>query len=185
MILLPQPWSRVNDRFIHTDRVNATPVDREITHPLIPPYRADQPDVYGMQIYQQVAMDVVTETVYNYPYPYFSEKTYRPMINRRMFVLLAPQGVLAQLHTLGFETWGDLVDQSYDQIADPEDRLLAVVSAVEQFCALPLSQIQHYMQQNQWKFDHNYHVVRELAQKTLCSVRTQLDRYLPSQSAKL
>lgn len=185
MILLPQPWSRVNDRFVYTNQVNAMPVQQAVTHPLIPPYRSDQPDVYGMKIYQQVAMDVVTETVYHYPYPYFSEKTYRPMINRRMFIVLAPAGVLAQLHRLGFETWGDLVDQSYDQIADPEARLLAVAAAVEQFCSLPLSQIQHYMQQNCWKFDHNHARVRSLAHTTLCSVQHQLDRYMQPQPVTL
>jgi hypothetical protein len=185
MTLLPNPWTRVNDRFVYTDQVNAAPVQQAISHIVIPPYRADQPDVYGMQIYQQVALDVVTETVYHYPYPYFSEKTYRPMINRRMFIVLAPPGVLAQLHRLGFETWGDLIDQSYDQISDPEQRLLAVVAAVENFCALPLSEIQQYMKQNQQKFDRNYDLVRRLEANTLASVGRQLDSYLPPQSATL
>lgn len=183
-MLVPKPWSRVNDRFVRSDKINATPVTDSVTHPLIPPFEPRAADVYQLEIYQQVALDIVAETVFNYPYVYISEKTYRPMVNRRMFVIAGAPGTLATLRSYGFCTWSDIIDESYDTVQDPEQRLLAVVQSIRQFCSLPLHQVQQYMIDHQDQFEHNYQQLQGLEQQCLRQVQHQIGRNLVKQKLK-
>ena len=45
--------------------------------------------------YRHFAIDVVTETVFQYPYPLITEKTIRPIVHEKMFVLVAPANTLS------------------------------------------------------------------------------------------
>jgi hypothetical protein len=180
-MLIPKPWSRVNDQFIRSNQVDATPVLHDITHALVPPGIPNSSDVYCLEVYQHVALDIVTETVFNYPYPYISEKTYRPIVNQRMFVIVGAAGTLATLQRHGFETWSDIINEDYDAVQDPEQRFLAVVDAVTEFCQLPLKDIQHYMQHNQARFEHNYQLLLNLETVCLQQVQAQISRNLVKQ----
>ena len=183
-MLVPKPWSRVNDRFVRSAAVDATPTTESITHDLIPPFEPRAGDVYQLEIYQQVALDIVAETVFNYPYVYISEKTYRPMMNRRMFVIAGAPGTLSTLHSYGFQTWGDIINEDYDTVQDPEQRLLVLVAAVREFCNLPLCQIQEFMIQHQDRFEHNYQQLVTLEQQCLAQVQHQIGRNLVKQKLK-
>jgi hypothetical protein len=53
---------------------------------------------------------------------FFTEKTAKPIIARRLFVMFAGQGYLARLQQLGFRTFDSIIDESYDQESDPVRR---------------------------------------------------------------
>lgn len=183
-MLVPKPWSRVNDRFVRSNSVDATPVAQSITHDMIPPFQPRAGDVYQLEIYQHVALDIVAETVFNYPYVYISEKTYRPIVNRRMFVIAGVAGTLSTLHSYGFYTWGDIIDEGYDAVQDPEQRLLTLVAAVRAFCNLPLSYVQEFMTKNQDRFEHNYQQLKNLESQCLAQLQHQIGRNLVKQKLK-
>ena len=85
-------------------------------------------------LFQQGFLHVVTETVYNYPSTFVSEKTIKPIVNKRPFVLVGPPGSLKNLHNLGFKTFSQFWPEDYDQIHDNEKRLCAIVDIVEMIC---------------------------------------------------
>jgi hypothetical protein len=85
-------------------------------------------------LYQQGFLQVVTESVYHYPSAFISEKTSKPLLNKRPFVILGPTGSLKQLHNLGFKTFSAFWSEEYDTINDPEKRLLAVTDVIEYVC---------------------------------------------------
>ena len=168
-----EPFTRVNDSFIQTNRVDASPVDRTISHPLI----TSGPSAgliagpgtthYFADFYSKIALDIVTETVFNYPYPCICEKTLRPINCKRMFIIVGPAHSLKLLHSRGFKTFGDIIDESYDTIENPEERFLAVVDEIERFCKLDLDQIKTYYNNNSSKFDHNWRTMKQLSQDEL------------------
>jgi hypothetical protein len=180
-MLVPNPWSRVNDQFVRSNQIDATPAQQAVSHPRVPPGVPRSAQVYQLDVYQHVALDIVAETVFNYPYPYISEKTYRPIVNQRMFVIVGAAGTLATLQRHGFETWGDIINEGYDAVQDPEQRFLAVVDAITEFCQLPLKDIQHYMRHNQARFEHNYQLLLNLETVCLQQVQAQISRNLVKQ----
>jgi hypothetical protein len=82
-------------------------------------------DSSGVDFYQHYAIDIVTETVFDYPHVFVSEKTLRPIALKTAFVMFGAVGTLAYLKQHGFKTFSDFWDESYDSIADPHARFLA------------------------------------------------------------
>jgi hypothetical protein len=166
------PYTSVNDSWIIGNQIDATPIRQNIQHPVVTDNSGTT--IYGADFYKKIALDIVTETVFNYPYPYVSEKTLRPINCKRMFIILGPKGQLAYLKSLGINTFGDLIDESYDEIADPETRFLHVVQEIKKFCALDLEQIKQYYVNNKTKFDHNFQVLKNLPQR---EIQNFLEKY--------
>jgi len=163
------PFTRVNDSFVQTDRVDATPVLQDVSHPLITtgPSAGANTTHYSADFYKKIALDIVTETVFNYPYPRICEKTLRPINCKRMFIIVGPAHSLKLLQSRGIMTFGDIINESYDTIENPEERFLSVVDAIDQFCKLDLDKIKNYYRNNRWKFDHNWQTMKNLLQVEL------------------
>ena len=70
---------------------------------------------------------IVTESRFHTALPNFSEKTLRVLYTGRPFLLLAPAGTLKLLHQLGFKTFSQHWDESYDDITDPTERFQKVM----------------------------------------------------------
>jgi hypothetical protein len=165
-IIKIDPSTRVNEQFVISSRINAAPIAHDSLHPLItsgPINRVLSHTKYTADFYSKIALDIVTETVFNYPYPYFTEKTLRPINCKRMFIIVGPPGMLKVLHSLGIETFGDIINESYDDIIDAEERFLSIIDSIEQFCEISLEEIKEYYNNNRRKFDHNWHVMKNLA----------------------
>jgi hypothetical protein len=77
------------------------------------------------RIYNQSFYSLVAET--NHDRLFFTEKTAKPLMARRIFLLFAAPGSLRALRKLGFQTFGDIVDESYDDIQDHDQRQESVL----------------------------------------------------------
>jgi len=78
------------------------------------------------QIYDASWYTMLIETHHNAVF--FSEKTTKPLLARRIFVALHHfPGALRQLRDLGFQTFGSVIDESYDDILDFDLRLRAAL----------------------------------------------------------
>ena len=51
--------------------------------------------------------------------------------------MFAGLGYLAHLHRLGFQTFDSIIDESYDQITNPRQRLQAVIAEMSRISSLP------------------------------------------------
>lgn len=63
-------------------------------------------------------VNIVTETTFISDYVYFSEKTFKPILCYRPFIMLAPAGSLKKLKEFGFKTFDEWWDESYDEEKD-------------------------------------------------------------------
>jgi hypothetical protein len=79
-----------------------------------------------------------------------SEKSYKPIAFYHPFVIMGPPGILKSLKNLGFETFENLFDESYDLELNWNKRLNILVNNVKQF------QKQSYDQITQEKIAHNH-----------------------------
>jgi hypothetical protein len=71
-----------------------------------------------MNVYNQTAYSVVAETCWQNDFAFFTEKTVKPIIAKRLFVVFAGREYLANLRRLGFKTFSDIIDESYDDELD-------------------------------------------------------------------
>lgn len=157
----PIPWTRINDSWI-SPGVGHSIIPEVIRHPLISGLPNNVGSRFQASFYSKVALDIVTETVYNYYYPYISEKTLRPIACKRMFIIVGAPGILDLLHQKGFITFGDVVDESYDSIQDPVLRWRALEKSIEDFVTKPLTEIKEIINLKKEILDHNFNVLINL-----------------------
>lgn len=94
------------------------------------------------RLFQQGFLQVVTETTYHYPVTFFSEKTTKPILNKRPFVIVGSVGSLSNLKTLGFKTFSDFWNEDYDNILDPSDRIMAIFDIIQFVCNMSVTELQ-------------------------------------------
>ena len=70
-------------------------------------------------IYQNSWYSIVAETNPTNS-NFLTEKTAKPLFEKKLFVLFGSQGLLARLHSMGYKTFSSIIDESYDQ--EPVDQ---------------------------------------------------------------
>ena len=91
---------------------------------------------YVSKDYASTAIEVVLETLFDDDRLHLTEKTLRPIACGKPFMLAATPGSLQYLRDYGFETFAELIDESYDTITDSKHRLDAIVAEMKRIAAL-------------------------------------------------
>jgi hypothetical protein len=89
--------------------------------------------IYPMH-FQHTWFSLVTETNFDYPYSFRTEKIYKPILAAHPFIVCANAGFYQDLRNLGFKTFDHLIDESFDSIINNTQRLRAIVNTVEWLC---------------------------------------------------
>lgn len=122
----------------------------------LPGYTNDQLDdqrLFLPEWYDQTGFSMVVETTQDDLEPRFiTEKTYKPLAFFHPFMVLGQQGTLAHLHTLGFETWPELFDESYDLEPDAQRRQQIIAQQLD--CFNPGVAANHPAVQQKLKHNH-------------------------------
>jgi hypothetical protein len=87
------------------------------------------------QYYERSYFSITTETGMDH-YLRITEKTFKPIVNYHPFLLIGCHGTLEYLRSIGYETFPEMFDESYDQETYIPKRLLMVVDEVEKFSKL-------------------------------------------------
>ena len=90
--------------------------------------------IIPIDIYNQSAYSLVCETNYDNDYVFFTEKTVKPILARRLFITLSHQHTLRQLRELGFKTFDSIIDESYDSIEPVTERHDAALDQLRWLC---------------------------------------------------
>jgi len=97
---------------------------------------ADASADYVSEDYVGAGIEVVLETLFDDQRHHITEKTLRAIACGRPFMLAATPGSLQYLRDYGFQTFGGLIDESYDTIIDPVARLEAIVAEMTRISEL-------------------------------------------------
>lgn len=102
--------------------------DRDIKHFLFNNTWGDA--IINPRAYMDTAFSIVTETIYDYPFTFRTEKIWKPMIMQHPFVVTANVGYYRALHAAGFKTFGHLIDETFDSIWEPHERMQAIIEVI-------------------------------------------------------
>jgi hypothetical protein len=108
------------------------------------------------QVFNDTAYSIIAETDHDNTLSFFSEKTAKPMIYKRLFVAFRGYKFLQNLKSLGFKTFNGIIDESYDLILDDHARYSA---AFEQVCWLCNQDQEVIYDRIRDILEHNYNLI--------------------------
>lgn len=97
--------------------------------------------IYYKPIYEESAINVITETTFRQNVVFLSEKTFHPIINLQPFIMFASNGQLQELRKLGFKTFGHIIDESYDDEEDNHIRFKKVCDEILRISKMSIDDI--------------------------------------------
>jgi hypothetical protein len=112
--------------------------------------------IVPIQIYNQTAYSIITETHADNRYSFFTEKIFKPMLAHRLFVVFSGFKYLENLRSLGFQTFDNVIDESYDQIVNDEQRWAAAFEQVKRLCDMNQAEV---LEKISARVEHNYNLV--------------------------
>jgi len=131
-------------------------------------------DVYIKDnLYQDTYFSVVTETVFDYPYSFRTEKIWKPMAIGHPWIAVANQGFYRDLHNLGFKSFAPVIDETFDQIENNQDRLDRIAQIVKDLCQQDLASL----------LDECYNVCK-YNQQHLAEMRVKIRKEFPDRFFK-
>lgn len=84
--------------------------------------------------YIDTYFSLVTETIFEYPYSFRTEKIWKPIAIGHPWICAANAGYYRDLRNLGFRTFDGIIDESFDQIDDNHVRIRRVAELVKDLC---------------------------------------------------
>lgn len=88
-----------------------------------------------------------------------TEKTYKPILLKRPFIVYGIPNILSMLHKEGFRTFDGIIDETYDKITDENERRKAIVSEIKRINELSDIEFAKLLSKCRSICEHNLEVV--------------------------
>ena len=105
---------------------------------------------------------IVTETLFSGDMNnlFLTEKTFKPISLQMPFIVIGQPGTLARLKDLGYKTFGDFWDESYDQELNPLIRMKMICDLVEKLAKIKIEELRFLIIETRSILDHNVELLR-------------------------
>lgn len=123
--------------------------------------------------YVDTYFSLVSETVCDYPYSFRTEKIWKPVAIGHPWIAAANRGYYRDIRNLGFQTFSHVIDESFDEIDNTQDRLTRITQVVEDLCKQDLD-----------KFLESCYNVCKYNQQHLVNMRLQVRKEFPDRFLK-
>lgn len=117
---------------------------------------------------------VITETVGEYPYPYFSEKIWKTVASLKPFMIVGARHSLALLQEFGFRTFSAWWDESYDDqptVAQRTELIVGELGSLRQRSSQELKNMRIDMSDT---INYNYKRLAEFKAQDLQNIRNSI-----------
>ena len=113
------------------------------------------------QYYKQTLVSLVTETNYNTKECTLTEKSFKPMYNKHPFMIVGVPGTIRGLQDLGFKTFSEFWDESYDDESQPGLRMEKILNNVKLIASWTPDQVLDFKRRVKPILEHNYNMFSE------------------------
>jgi hypothetical protein len=138
------------------DLVVENPVAYTVQQVLYHNHRMSLSQIIPLQVYNQSAYTLVAETNIDNHYSFYTEKTVKPILARRLFIVLSGQYALRNLRRIGFRTFDGIIDESYDEIEDSLERCRMALAQMDRLIACSQQQV---LERIKPICEHNYNLM--------------------------
>jgi len=105
---------------------------------------------------QDALVYLVSETVSDYPYPFLTEKTFKGFMTKRPMIITGARHSLQMLRNLGFKTWGDWWDESYDSMEHFYQRVAHITNIIKEISLLSVTDQRRICLEMQEVLEYNF-----------------------------
>lgn len=123
----------------------------------------------GLDIYNKILIDIVSESHVSGVTFYPTEKTARPMWLKKPFIVFSSVNYLEYLRQMGFRTFADFWDESYDGYQGAE-RYKKILNLIDKLSAKSKAELETMYWDMQYTLDHNYNLLKTQQYKTNISL---------------
>jgi hypothetical protein len=121
----------------YQDRVNVPTTDTFVKNHL---FNNTWGEIYlKAEPYIDTYFSVVTETVFEYPYSFRTEKIWKPIAMGHPWIAVANAGYYRDMRNLGFQTFNGIIDESFDLIDNNQQRIDRIATVVKDLCQQDLA----------------------------------------------
>ena len=107
--------------------------------------------------YEATCFSIVTETAFSDGRSsHATEKVIKPIGNLHPFLYMGEPGILAELRSLGFQTFAPMIHERYDEIADPRARMTALLREIERLASMAPAEAEAFRRACWPAVRHNY-----------------------------
>lgn len=109
-------------------------------------------------LYRDIFIDILSEShvAGNTFFP--TEKTIRPMLLKKPFIVFGSKNYLDYLHQMGFRTFSDFWSEEYDGY-DGRDRFNKIIKLIKDLADKSIDELEHLYWDMQYTLDHNYNLL--------------------------
>jgi hypothetical protein len=133
------------------------------------PFRVDDLDTAAHNNYHENMIGLYAESYFNIVLEtmidvdssggqFITEKTFKPIFNNQFFVAVSSVDHQRHLRELGYQTFGRCIDESYDAIADNQQRFEAVLGVTKSLIQSGLDNLHQLYIDLAPEIQHNSHV---------------------------
>jgi len=112
-------------------------------------------------MYRNSFVEIVSESQFSAPSFFITEKTAHSFYGCNFPIILNGCGAVAHLRELGLDVFDDVIDHSYDSIANPFDRIVTAIESNRRLLTDP-GYAKQLWQQCQTRFEKNILVMRTI-----------------------
>ena len=106
--------------------------------------------------YENSLVSIVTETNWDLELLSSTEKSFKPFAEKHPFIIVGVCGALKSMHELGFKTFDEFWDESYDEIIDFNERLLKIIEVCKEIGTWDIEKILDFKRRVKIIVEHNY-----------------------------
>jgi hypothetical protein len=125
--------------------------------------------------YIDTYFSLVTETEFHHPYSFRTEKIWKPIMAGHPWIGAGSCGFYRDLKNLGFKTFDYLIDETFDQIINSQQRIERVAQVVEDLCQQDLSK---FLDEAKQTCKYNQQHFLELYSKVLNKLPSQFIQFI-------
>jgi hypothetical protein len=113
-------------------------------------------DSINIEAHLKTFVNVITETLTSPDIIFITEKTYKSIYTCQPFIIVGNFGTIKKLKELGFKTFDNWWDESYDGEADLDIRIQKIVNVLEEIASWDLNKCAKVRNEMKEVLVHNY-----------------------------
>ncbi len=122
----------------------------------------------------QSLISVITETNFFQPDIFFTEKTWKPIANKQPFIMMGPYKSLEYLRRLGYKTFNDFFDESYDQEYEPGNRMIMIGELCKQIDSWTIEKKKEFFEASHDIVNHNFNLLKSRCNNKISNILKDL-----------
>ena len=115
-------------------------------------------------VYINSFVDVINETRFAQPTANFSEKVFQAIQYQKPFIMVGPPKTLEYIRSLGFKTFNEFWDESYDDELNHGERLAKIFDLLEFLSTMPIEDLRVIYDKMRLTVEHNLKTYKEFIQ---------------------